>query len=218
MAVIVLDHQSADATAEVARALGALVFERPFYDFVEARRFALAQIHTRWAFMVDADEVLDEALQDAIVHASEDVDGYLVSRTTYFCGRPMRMWTGERLLRLFRADRVVLAAAPAAGGSAQLHERWSCKGPVRALDGVLHHYSYPTRAAYREKFARYTSIEAKGIRGTPLVLLRQLLLVPIRFYRNLLLAGAILDGVDGVTVAWYSAAYPAIVALKALRG
>jgi glycosyltransferase involved in cell wall biosynthesis len=218
MAIIVLDHQSDDATADVARAHGASVVARPFHGFVEARRFALAQVHTPWTFMVDADEVLDQALQDAIVQASEDVDGYFVSRTTYFCGRPMRMWTGERLLRLFRTNRVDLSAAPAAGGDAQLHERWSCKGPTRELDGVLHHYSYPTRAAYREKFARYTSIEAEGIHGTPLVLLRQLLLVPMRFYRNLLVRGGILDGMDGVRVAWYSAAYPAAVALKALRG
>jgi glycosyltransferase involved in cell wall biosynthesis len=217
MAIIVVDHQSHDATAEVARAHGACVIERAFHGFVEARRFALAQVHTPWAFMVDADEVLDHSLQDAIVQSSEDVDGYFVSRTTYFCGRAMRMWTGERLLRLFRTGRVVLSAGPAAGGDAQLHERWMCKGATRDLRGVLHHYSYPTRAAYHEKFARYTSIEAKGIHGTPLMLLGQLLLVPMRFFRNLLMRGAILDGMDGITVAWYSAAYSANVVLKALR-
>ncbi len=97
-------------------AAGARIVEREWTDFVDARRFALSQVETPWALMIDADEALDDVLRDAILRAPEDVDGYRVSRTTYFCGKPMRIWRNEPLLRLFRTDRAKLEAHPAAGG------------------------------------------------------------------------------------------------------
>lgn len=217
MAVFVLDHESSDATAALARERGARVAVRPFEGFVNARRYALAQVQTPWAFMVDADERPDAVLRDALAAAAGDVDGYTVSRTTYFRGKPLRMWSGEVLLRLFRTDRVRLEAAPAGGGEAQLHERWVCEGPVRALGGTLRHYSYPDAASYRRKYAWYTSLEARGIRASVSSAVLQTLAVPLRFANALVRRGALFDGLDGCYVAWYSALYPAVVQWKALR-
>jgi hypothetical protein len=213
----VLDAESSDSTAALARSRGARVVVRPFEGFVNARRFALAQVQTPWALMIDADERPDAALRDAIVAAAEDADGYTVSRTTYYCGKPLRMWSGERLLRLFRTDRVQLEAAPAGGGDAQLHERWICDGRVRALRGVLEHYSYPDAASYREKYARYTSLEAQHVRANVASAVVQTMLAPLRCVNLLLRHRALLDGPSGWRIAWYSSLYPAVVAWKALR-
>ncbi|HKU67667.1 MAG TPA: glycosyltransferase family 2 protein [Candidatus Baltobacteraceae bacterium] len=214
---LVLDHESDDGTAALARERGARVVVRPFAGFVDARRFALSQVQTPWTLMIDADERPDAALRDAIVNAEEDVDGYVVSRTTFYCGKPLRMWSGEPLLRLFRTDRVRLHAAPAAGGEAQLHERWICEGAVRTLDGVLQHYSYPDARSYRRKYDSYTSLEARHVGGSSRLMLMQALLVPLRLANLLLRRGALLDGPRGWIVAWYSALYPAVVAWKARR-
>lgn len=212
-----LDHQSSDGTVALAQARGARVEVRPFAGFVNARAYALSQVRTPWTLMIDADERPDRILRESITAARGDADGYAVSRTTYYCGKPMRIWSGERLLRLFRTDRVRLLAQPAAGGAAQLHERWICEGPVETLAGTLQHYSYADASSYREKYARYTSLEAGGIRGNRVAALVQLLLVPLRFAHMLAVRGAVLDGVPGWTVAWYSALYPAVVQWKALR-
>jgi hypothetical protein len=166
--------------------------------------------------MIDADEVLDERLREAIVAADADVDGYELSRTTYYCGRPLRLWSGERLLRLFTTTRARLQAAPAAGGEAQLHERWICDGRIGVLDGTLLHYSYPTHALYREKFEYYTGVEAGGTRGSRQNWFTQVALTPVRFAWYALARCAVLDGAAGLRVAWWSAAYPAIVQWKAL--
>ncbi len=217
MRVLVLDHESTDDTVAIARARGANVIVRPFAGFVNARRFALAQVKTPWAFMIDADERPDETLRDAIASASENIGAYTLSRTTYYRGKPLRMWRNERLLRLFRTDCVRLEAAPAAGGGAQLHERWTCDEAPRTLAGTLEHYSYPDAASYLAKFAAYTTIEAQDARGGVAALLLQSLLVPLRFVHALIRRGALLDGADGWFVAWYSALYPAVVQWKALR-
>lgn len=217
MPVFVLDDQSTDATAAIAQSRGARVVTRPFDGFVNARRFALEHVGTSWTFMIDADERLDGALREALVAAPVDVDGYVVMRATYYCGKPLRMWSNEPLLRLFRTGRARVEASPAAGGRAQLHEHWICEGPVRALAGTLEHYSYPDAASYREKFARYTETEARGISGSVPSAVMQTALIPLRFANMLLRRGALLDGPRGWSIAWYSALYPAVVQWKSLR-
>ncbi len=218
MGALVLDSGSQDHTVEFARSWGAQVIERPWTDFVDARRHALAQVRTPWAFMLDADEALDDVLRDAILRAGEDADAYRIYRTTYFCGKPMRLWSREPLIRLFKRDRVRLQAFPAGGGSAALHERWMSEGPVRDLDGTLLHYSYPDVATYRAKYDRYTSTEAAGLpRSLPRFLSAAAKGV-LRFGHMLLVRSALLDGWRGVYVAYFSAMYPAVVAWKAFRG
>lgn len=215
MPVFVLDAQSDDGTVEYARSSGATVEVRPWTDFVDARRYALSRVGTPWVLVLDADEALDDRLCAAIGEARGDVEGYVVRRTTYFRGKPMRLWSNEPLLRLFRTERVRIEALPAAGGNAALHERYLCDGPTAELEGTLLHYSYPDAASYREKYASYTSIEALGIDGGAAVRLKETALVPLRFANYLLRRGALLDGPRGWYVAWYSALYPAVVAWKA---
>ncbi|MGC1379696.1 MAG: glycosyltransferase family 2 protein, partial [Candidatus Baltobacteraceae bacterium] len=164
--LFVLDAGSRDHTVQFARAAGARVEQREWTDFVEARRYALSQVATPWALMIDADEALDDVLCDAILNAPAGVDGYRLRRTTYFCGKPMRLWRNESLLRLFRTDRVELEAHPAAASGASLHEGWSSDGTIGELPGTLLHYSYPDVATYRRKFDRYTSIEAESMPGS----------------------------------------------------
>ncbi len=216
MHVLVLDADSSDGTAAYARGAGATVIQRPWTDFVDARRFALAQVRTPWALVLDADEALDDVLRDEILAATGDAHAYTVSRTTYFRGKPMRMWHGERLLRLMRPSSADVQAQPAAGGTAKLHERYVCDGAVGDLRGTLLHYSYPDAASYREKFARYTSIEAEGYRGGALGVIVSAALVIPRFMKYLLVRKAMLDGPRGWYIAWYSSVYPAAVAWKSV--
>ena len=214
----VLDAYSDDHTVEYARSAGAVVESREWTNFVDARRYALSRITTPWVLLLDADEALDDVLCEAITAAEENVDGFIVRRTTYFRGKPMRMWSNEPLLRLARCDRVRVEALPAVGGTAELHERFVCDGPVAELPGTLLHYSYSDGGSYRERFEVYTAIEARGLDANPGRVLVQLLLLPMRLLNNLLRKGALLDGPRGWYVAWYSALYPFVVASKALRG
>jgi glycosyltransferase involved in cell wall biosynthesis len=218
MPVFVLDACSRDHTVQFARAAGAQVVQREWTDFVDARRVALAHVRTPWALMLDADEALDDVLRDAIVNASGGADGYCVARTTYFCGKPMRLWRGESLLRLFRPERVQLEARGASGADVALHERWLADGPVEALPGTLLHYSYPDVATYRGKYQRYTEIEARAARPSWVTFLSAVAACAPRCAYYFLAKGAMLDGWRGGYVAAHSATYPVVVAWKALRG
>jgi glycosyltransferase involved in cell wall biosynthesis len=214
--LLVIDHESTDDTAAIARERGARVITRPFDGFVRARRFALTQVRTRWTLMIDADEALDAVLHTAILAAPEDFDGYSMSRTTFYCGKPLRMWRGEILLRLFKTDHVRLESAPAAGGEAHLHERWESDGPTAILDGTLLHYSYPSHGTYRAKYETYTDIEAGGVTPSRAKYVTELLRAPLRFLWYAIVRGAALDGASGLRIAWSSAFYLAVVQRKAL--
>jgi hypothetical protein len=214
----VLDAGSRDHTVQFARGAGARVVQREWTDFLDARRYALAHVKTPWALMIDADEALDDILRDAIVTASPDLDGYRVKRTTYFCGKPMRIWRNESLLRLFRPERVRLEPHPAAAKGAALHEAWSSDGRLGELPGTLLHYSYPDVAAYRAKYERYTTLEAQSMRGSLLGWLAASTAAIARFVWLLIGRGALLDGPRGWYVAYRSAVYPAVAARKALFG
>jgi Glycosyl transferase family 2 len=212
----VLDAGSRDRTVSFARGAGARVLQREWTNFVDARRFALSQVETPWTLMIDADEALDDVLRDAIREASPEREGYRVKRTTYFCGKPMRLWRNEPLLRLFRTNRATLEAHPAAAKTAPVHEAWSCDGPVGDLPGTLLHYSYPDLASYRAKYDRYTGIEAQSMTGSLFGWLAACAASVARLAWLLFARGAILDGPRGWYVAYRSATYPAVAARKAL--
>ncbi len=217
MRAFVLDAYSDDHTVEFARSAGADVESREWTNFVDARRHALSRVSTPWVLLIDADEALDDVLCEAVEAATGDADGYIVRRTTYFHGKPMRMWSNEPLLRLARRERVRVEPFPAAGGASPLHERLVCDGRVAELPGMLLHYSYADGAEYREKFDAYTSIEAQGLSRNSGRFIAHMLLLPLRFLNNLFVKGALLDGPRGWYVAWYSAMYPLVVASKALQ-
>ncbi len=216
--VFVLDAESGDETVAVARERGATVVTRTWNGFVDARRFALSCVETPWALMLDADELLDETLRDAILTAPGDVAGYRLRRATALCGVPVHTagWSSERLVRLFRTDRARVEANSVAG-EADLHEHWVVGGRLGELPGRIVHDSYPTLASQRAKLDRYTTIEAAALVPSRRALAREVLLFPVRFAWSILRYGGWRDGWRGLVVAWESARYRVVVRAKALR-
>lgn len=213
---LLVDAYSVDRTEEIARAYGAGVLQREWRGFIDARLFALGAVRSPWTLMIDADEVVDETLRNAIVACDGEADAYRVARTTFFCGKPMRIWTDERILRLFRTHRGVLRSR-AVSDDAQVHEVWSVPGRVADLPGTLLHYSYPTVASYRAKFEGYTDLEAQATKSDSIAVAREEMRALGRFLYLYLICGAALDGWRGLFTAWWSARYRAVVFHKALR-
>ncbi len=127
----------------------------------------------------------------------------------------MRLWTNERIVRLFQTHRGILRSR-AVSDDAQVHEVWSVPGRVDDLPGVLLHFSYPSAASYHAKFERYTDLESAAITATPFKVAAEELRSLLRFLYLTIVRGALLDGWRGLFVAWWSARYRATVFHKAL--
>ena len=108
--VVVVDSISTDSTCDIARKRGAEVLSHPFENYARQFNWGLdnAGITTKWTLRVDADERLTpalcrelEGLMDA--HASDDVNGVVMSAWLYFMGRRLTHARNmKRKLMLFK--------------------------------------------------------------------------------------------------------------------
>ena len=91
--VFVVDSGSTDQTVEIAKSSGAVVVEHPFENYGAQRNWAQANLplKSEWALHLDADEFLTPELRSSIAqalgHAKDDVNGFLLRRRTVFMGR-----------------------------------------------------------------------------------------------------------------------------------
>ena len=173
--------------------------------------------------MLDADERLTPQLVTELLacRPRDETRAYSVARKNYFCGKWIRGagWWPDRLVRMFRSGAATIAASAGSADSA-VHERWLVDGMIEPLSSPLEHFSYPDVAAYKQKFARYTSLEAKSLAGSvgALPALAAWALVPPRAVWLLVARGGLLDGWRGAYVSFGSACYPAVAKWKAWRG
>lgn len=171
--IFVVDSQSTDDTAAVARAQGAQVVQFHFNGhYPKKKNWALDQLPLRneWVLIVDADEVVVPELAAEIAERIErdEAEGYLLNMNYFFLGRRIRhcgyseCWN----LRLFRHRLGRYERIPAAQGSTagdnEAHEHVELLGRVLKLRHRLDHYAYPTLSAWIEKHDRYSTWEAEN--------------------------------------------------------
>ena len=218
--VIVVDSGSTDDTVAIARAFGARVLVTADWPgFGPQKNRALAACRGRWVLSIDADEVVSpdlrasiEAVRDAVPETSTPPGatrsstalspaGYWIDRRSRFCGQVMRhgLWRGDQVLRLFRRD---------AGRFSEdlVHERVVVDGPVARLAGLLHHDSVDSLADARSKAEQYARLGAIGLRakgrGGRIDAWTH---GGWTFVRGYCFKLGMLDGRNGLALAWYSA-------------
>jgi tetratricopeptide (TPR) repeat protein len=88
--IVVADTGSSDGTLQLARDLGAEVFDFPWQDdFAQARNAAVQALTTDWVLVMDDDEELDPKARDKIpaLLRNARIGGYLVMLRNYICFR-----------------------------------------------------------------------------------------------------------------------------------
>ncbi len=106
--IIVLDSFSTDRTTEIARALGAEVYQHAFTNYSAQRQYALEAVLVvaPWVFFLDADEWIPPALRDEIlatVARNPEENGFYVRYRLMWNGTWIRRgYYGAWILRLLR--------------------------------------------------------------------------------------------------------------------
>lgn len=170
--IFVIDSQSTDETAEVAREHGAQVVQFHFNGtYPKKKNWALDHLDFRneWVLIVDADEVVVPELAEEIREriARDEADGFYLNMKYFFLGRRIRhcgyseCWN----LRLFkhrlgRYERMPVSAGARTGDN-EAHEHVELAGRVLKLQHELDHYAYPTLDVWLEKHHRYAGWEAE---------------------------------------------------------
>ena len=200
--LIVVDAESHDKTAAIARELTDQVFVRRWPGFAAQKNFALAQARGAWILSLDADEVVSPPLREeiaAIVERGGAHTGYAIPRRNVFWGRWIRHGGlyPDWQLRLFARGRGRFAER-------SVHESVTVEGSVGRLTGHLEHRSYRDVADFLARADRYSTLAAEEwlAAGRPSRPLIDLTVRPVgRFLGMYLARGGFLDGWRGFLLA-----------------
>ncbi len=169
--VYVIDSQSTDDTAPIARSHGAQVVQFHYAGgWPKKRQWAMDTLPLAydWILLLDADEVLTPELAAEIRKVMQDprIDGYYIALQMHFLGRRLRhcgasFWK----LSLFRKGlgrfECRLEDQDASMADMEVHEHVVVKGATRRLMQPLIHHNVESFSRYIQKHNEYSNWEAR---------------------------------------------------------
>lgn len=200
---IIVDSGSEDGTVELARGMGAEVFQTTSWPgFGPQKNLALSKVDadTDWVFSIDADERVTPELREAILAAaaSDTAHAYEMPRLSRFCGRFIHHggWYPDYVTRLFRRGHARFS-------DDLVHERLIVDGTTARLASPLLHYTYDDFSQVLRKIDQYSTLGAtQGLaRGKTATPASAVLHGAWAFLRTYLLRRGFLDGGQGLGVA-----------------
>ncbi len=210
--ILVVDDNSMDDTAKIAKRHKARVVSHEFVDFSSQRNWAISQVKSGWILFIDADEIVSRELGDSIQELvkKNEANGYLIHRVDYIWDHKFKfgdvgnVW----LLRL--------AKKGAGEWQSDVHETWKIEGRVDKLTGDLNHYPHQDVVDFIKHINHYSTLKAnqfyKQGRTTNIF---EIVLGPIwRFKYLYILKLGFLDGIPGFIHAMLMAFYMFLVASK----
>ncbi|HEY2106497.1 MAG TPA: glycosyltransferase family 2 protein [Candidatus Binataceae bacterium] len=202
--LIVVDSFSTDATVEIARGLGARVYEREFAGYIAQKQFALEQATADWVLSLDADEQLTFGLRgeiQAALGSPNPAVGYEIRRILYHLDHYYsRSIYPDFHLRLFRRE-----AAHFSGQ--EPHAKAVVNGDVRRLKSALLHFSYADIADHVATMNRLTTQSAAQAPYRLLTPLKMFANPAWRFFNFYVLRGGFLEGTSGLYASMAAAFY-----------
>jgi glycosyltransferase involved in cell wall biosynthesis len=212
--IVVVDAESDDKTATIAREFTDRVVVRPWPGYAAQKNAAIDLATGDWILSLDADEIVSSDLAadiDRVLAANGPADGYAVPRRNIFWGRWVRHGGlhPDWQVRLFRRARGRFA--PRA-----VHESVNVDGRVERLAGHLEHRSYRDLGDFLARADRYATLAAtEAVAHGRRVGVGDLVLRPLgRFLVMYVVRGGFLDGWRGFLLASLYAYYVLIRAAK----
>ena len=203
--VIVVDAGSGDATAMIARRMGARVITITGMTIGAQRNAGIAEARNDWILALDADEEATPELRDSIASLCAgrfaQHRAFRIRSRNWHLGRELRHgpWGHDWKVRVFsRSERF---------SDARVHENLESLDDVGALDGALLHHPYRDLSHQIVKIAQYAKwaaedMRARGKHGSVLAMLTR---PTWRFVRDYFVLSGWKDGRAGFIVATVSA-------------
>lgn len=213
--VIVIDIDSADATAATASARGATVVHHDYVPIAEIARVTVApRARHDWLLVLDPDEEVPSALADVVRGLLSGLDSDVAAvdapRQYYFAGRPLHgtTWGGPNRRRLL-VRRSAVELTPAIWGGMRIKDGFHVVGlPFTSETAIAHYWA----RGYRDlvsRHRRYLRLEPgdradagevtgwKAVLGTPVR----------EFWRSFVARRGYSDGVTGLALSVFWAAF-----------
>ena len=207
--ILIADSGSTDGTLKIASEFEKVrIIQREYITSGDFKNWAIPQAKHEWVLIVDADERIKRDLADEItleLSRGPEANGYWISRENYFMGHRLRFGDArtDKVLRLFHRDRGRYVG-PSDHGEVQISS-----GRIGKLKCKMQHYSVWDYDQLYDKNRRYTSLQAQqwAESGVDTTYFKLLVRPMLRFIREYIFQGSILDGKAGVQTAWTAAFY-----------
>jgi glycosyltransferase involved in cell wall biosynthesis len=200
--VVLLDLDSQDGSADLARAAGARVVTHPPVPIVEAVRNVVADAATGdWVLALDPDERVSPGLAAELSRAAgrSDVDAVVVPRMNFDFGYPASspLQRHEPQLRMYRRGAVRWPAFPNA--LPEVSEERVLRLPPRDELTLVHDRNRNIPEAI-DRVRRYAPAQAQAMidAGEVFTARRMLLTLGEKLYRHFVVSRALRDGVPGL--------------------
>jgi glycosyltransferase involved in cell wall biosynthesis len=214
--IVVVDAESTDDTAAIARRHGARVETRRWPGYSAQKNHAAALASHDWILSLDADERVTAELAAeirALLAAEPPKRGYRVARISHYLGRWIRGtdWYPDYQLRLY--DR-----RAAEWNGRRVHESIRLtSGEPGQLKHDLQHYPYRDISDHLATIDRYTTLAAEQMRDDAKIpsLAGLVFHPPFAFLRNYVLRGGFRNGGAGFIVSVLNSHYVFLKLAKA---
>ena len=215
--IVVVDSFSTDNTMQICYDYAVRFVQHKFEGHIQQKNFAISQAKFPHIFSIDADEVINEVLEQQILEVKQnwDFDGYSMNRLTNYCGHWVKHcgWYPDVKLRLWNSTKGAWAGI---NPHDEFFMQEGCK--VKHLKGDILHYSYNSINDHYKQIEYFTTISAKEYfdRGIKSNLFKMYLNTFVKFIRDYIIKLGFLDGSAGFTICRLSA-YATYIKYKKLR-
>jgi glycosyltransferase involved in cell wall biosynthesis len=215
--IVVCDMESTDRTLDIARQYGCRIVTFPKKDYVSAepaRTFAIQSATHPWVLVVDADELVTDALRRYLYEQIQRPDapaGIWIPRKNYFMGRMMHCHYPDYLLRFFVREGTVwppyVHTFPVVQGRTE-------KIPASRTELAFEHLAKDGVRDILRKTNLYTENELEKKRGKHYGLGAFFWRPFFRFFKAYILKGGFRDGLPGFIRACLEGHYQFIMLSK----
>ncbi|MCL5090858.1 MAG: glycosyltransferase family 2 protein [Patescibacteria group bacterium] len=222
--ILVIDDNSTDETAKLAKKSGAKVILHSLNnDFGAQRNFALEKAKEDWVFFVDADERVSPELTREIqkeIIKNNYINGYYFHRLDNFMGKFLKHgeiggigeksilgeigeFGGEKGFGRMKGLTILRLAKRGSGQwERRVEETWQIQGKTKTFINPLLHYSHPNLNQFLENINMRTTLNAQafyteGKKVSSLDWLKPL----AKFVWNYFFRLGFLDGIEGFVFA-----------------
>src|SRR4030066_959351 len=157
--IIVVDSESTDRTAELAKQFTDKIFIRKWEGYVPQKKYALSLASNEWVLSLDADERVTPELKDEILTLSPgEFSGFKIRRKNFLLKKEITScgWEKDYQLRLMRKDK-------ASFSDRLVHEKFIVDGQVEKLKNLMLHYTFTSFSEYFSKINHYSSLKAQEL-------------------------------------------------------